>query len=60
VDTVFTEYLNRPNDTAESIIEGWYYTGDICIAHENGDVDLLGRVEDLIRSGGENTHPGQI
>ena len=59
-DTVFTEYLNRPDDTAESIVEGWYYTGDICIAHENGDVDLLGRVDDLIRSGGENIHPGQI
>jgi 2-furoate---CoA ligase len=60
VDTVFTEYLNRPDDTAESIVDVWYYTGDICIAHENGDVDLLGRVDDLIRSGGENIHPGQI
>ena len=60
VDTVFTEYLNRPDDTAASIVDGWYYTGDICIAHENGGVDLLGRVDDLIRSGGENIHPGQI
>ena len=60
VDTVFTEYLNRPDATAEKIVDGWYYTGDVCLLHENGDVDLIGRADDMIRSGGENIHPGDI
>ena len=60
VDTVFTEYLGNPETTAEKIVDGWYYTGDVCFLYENGDVDLIGRVDDLIRSGGENIHPGEI
>ena len=40
--------------------DGWYYTGDICLLHDNGDVDLIGRTDDVIRSGGENIHPGDI
>lgn len=60
VDPTFTEYLNRPDTTAEKMVDGWYYTGDICLLHANGDVDLIGRADDLIRSGGENIHPGEI
>ena len=59
-DAVFTEYLNRPEATAEKVRDGWYYTGDICLLHDNGDVDLIGRTDDVIRSGGENIHPGDI
>ena len=59
-DAVFTEYLNRPEATAEKVVDGWYYTGDICLLHDNGDVDLIGRTDDVIRSGGENIHPGDI
>ncbi len=60
VDTIFTEYLNRPDATAEKLRDGWYYTGDVCLLHEDGDVDLIGRTDDIIRSGGENLHPGEI
>jgi 2-furoate---CoA ligase len=60
VDTVFTEYLNRPSETANSVREGWYYTGDLCVYCDDGDVELIGRVDDLIRSGGESIHPGEI
>ena len=60
VDTVFTEYLDRPIDTANSVMEGWYYTGDLCVYYDDGAVELIGRVDDLIRSGGENIHPREI
>ena len=60
VDTIFSGYLNRPDATAEKVVDGWYYTGDLCLRHPDGDVDLIGRVDDLIRSGGENIHPGEI
>lgn len=59
-DTIFTEYLNRPDATAEKLRDGWYYTGDICLLHEDGDVDLIGRADDMIRSGGEHIHPSEV
>ncbi len=60
VDTIFTEYLNRPDATAEKIVDGWYYTGDVCLQLEDGDVELIGRTDDVIRSGGETIHPEEI
>jgi len=60
IDTIFTEYLNRPDATAEKLRDGWYYTGDICLLHEDGDVDLIGRADDMIRSGGEHIHPSEV
>ncbi len=60
VDTTFSGYLNRPDATAEKVVDGWYYTGDICVLHNDGDVDLIGRADDVIRSGGENIHPSEI
>jgi acyl-CoA synthetase (AMP-forming)/AMP-acid ligase II len=59
-DTVFTGYLNRPDATAEKIRDGWYFTGDVVEAHENGDFTLMGRVDDMIRSGGESIHPEEV
>lgn len=60
IDTIFSSYLNRPDATAEKVKDGWYYTGDICLLHENGDVDLIGRADDMIRSGGEHIHPAEV
>jgi acyl-CoA synthetase (AMP-forming)/AMP-acid ligase II len=60
IDAIFTEYLNRPDATAEKLKDGWYYTGDICLLHEDGDVDLIGRADDMIRSGGEHIHPSEV
>ena len=60
VDTIFSEYLNRPDATAEKIRDGWYYSGDVCLLHDDGDVDLVGRVDDMIRSGGEHIHPSEV
>lgn len=59
-DTIFTGYLNRPEATAEKLRDGWYYTGDVCIQREDGDMDLVGRVDDVIRTGGENVHPEEV
>ena len=60
IDTIFTEYLNRPDDTQDKLKDGWYYTGDICLLHGDGDVDLIGRADDMIRSGGEHIHPSEV
>jgi acyl-CoA synthetase (AMP-forming)/AMP-acid ligase II len=59
-DSVFTGYLNRPDATAEAVIDGWYQTGDVCFVRPDGDYNLIGRTGDMVRSGGENLHPSEI
>ena len=60
VDTAFSSYLNQPEATADKVRDGWYYTGDIVRLEDDGDVTLMGRVDDMIRSGGENIHPEEV
>jgi acyl-CoA synthetase (AMP-forming)/AMP-acid ligase II len=59
-DPIFTEYLNRPDATAEKLRDGWYYTGDVITVDERGYFTLRGRVDDMIRSGGESIHPEEV
>ena len=59
-DTFFSGYLNRPDATAEKLRNGWYFTGDVCVLRDDGDMDLVGRVDDVIRSGGENIYPEEV
>ena len=59
-DTIFSEYLNRPEATAEKIRDGWYYTGDVITVDDRGYFTLHGRVDDMIRSGGESIHPDEV
>ena len=59
-DATFSGYLDRPEATAERVRDGWYYSGDIVEVEEDGDLRLRGRVDDVIRSGGENIHPEEI
>ena len=60
VDIIFNGYLNQPDATAEKVHDGWYRTGDICILHGDSDVELMGRVDDMIRTGGESVHPEEV
>jgi malonyl-CoA/methylmalonyl-CoA synthetase len=50
---VFNRYLNRPEVTAESFVDGWFRTGDVAQQTPDG-YRLLGRASvDIIKSGGE-------
>ena len=59
-ETFFSGYLNRPEATAEKLRNGWYFTGDVCVLREDGDMDLVGRIDDVIRSGGESVYPEEV
>ncbi len=59
-DTIFTEYLNRPDATAEKMQDGWVRIGDVVTLDARGYFTLRGRVDDMIRSGGESIHPGEV
>lgn len=56
----FTEYLNKPEETAASIVDGWYFTGDAAYQRDDGNVVVTGRADDLVISGGENIHPAEV
>ena len=53
-------YLNRPEETAAAIKDGWLYTGDIAKMDEDGFLYILDRKKDMIISGGENIYPAEI
>jgi len=56
----FAGYWNRPDADEKAIRDGWYYTGDLAVQDELGDVWVSGRVDDMINSGGENVYPDVI
>jgi long-chain acyl-CoA synthetase len=53
-------YLNRPEATAETIIDGWLHTGDIGYVDEEGFVFIVDRKKDMIIKGGYNIYPREI
>ncbi len=59
-DPIFSGYLSRPEETADKIREGWYRTGDGAVQSEDGSIRLLGRVDDMLRSGGEYVQPEEV
>jgi acyl-CoA synthetase (AMP-forming)/AMP-acid ligase II len=60
VGMIFTEYLDRPEVTAEKLVDGWYRTGDVVLLNDDGSVTLKGRADDIIRSAAENVHPAEV
>jgi len=59
-DAAFCGYLNRPDATAQKVGDGWYRTSDMAVQRSDGLLEILGRVDDMIISGGENVHPSEI
>ena len=59
-DHVMKEYWNRPEATAETIVDGWLHTGDVARMDAEGFVYIEDRVKDMIISGGENVYPAEI
>jgi 2-furoate---CoA ligase len=56
----FAGYWQRPDANDKAIRYGWYYTGDLATADEDGDLWVSGRVDDMINSGGENIYPDEL
>lgn len=59
-EVVMAGYLNRPDATAETIVDGWLRTGDVGRFDETGYLQLVDRVKDMIIRGGENIYPKEI
>ena len=59
--SVMAGYWNDDRRTAEAIdAEGWMHTGDLATMDEEGYVNIVGRIKDLVIRGGENVYPREI
>ena len=57
---VMAEYWKRPEQTAETLKNGWLHTGDIARSDERGYMFILDRKKDMIVSGGFNIFPREV
>ncbi|MFB3924715.1 MAG: long-chain fatty acid--CoA ligase [Syntrophales bacterium] len=57
---VMKGYLNKPEETAGMLRNGWCYTGDIARMDEDGYFYIVDRKKDMIISGGFNIYPRDI
>ena len=53
-------YLNRADATAETIRDGWLYSGDIGVMDEDGFLEIVDRKKDMILVSGFNVSPNEI
>ncbi|MEZ5379940.1 MAG: AMP-binding protein [Acidimicrobiales bacterium] len=59
--SVMVGYWNDPDKTAEAIdADGWMHTGDLAVMDDEGYVNIVGRIKDLIIRGGENVYPREV
>lgn len=57
--SLFDEYRNYPEKTADALKDGWYYSGDLGFKHGNYYY-VIGRKKDLIIATGNNVYPEDI
>jgi fatty-acyl-CoA synthase len=59
--SVMLGYWNDPERTAEAIDAArWMHTGDLAVMDDDGYLNIVGRIKDLIIRGGENVYPREI
>ncbi len=59
--SVMLGYWNDEARTTEAIdSEGWMHTGDLAVMDDEGYVNIVGRIKDMIIRGGENVYPREV
>jgi len=57
---VMLGYWNRPEETAEAVRDGWFYSGDVGRKDENGYYFIVDRIKDMIAVGALKVFPSEV
>ena len=57
---IMVGYWHKPEETKETLIDGWVYTGDMGYYDDEGYIYIADRKKDMIISGGENVYPREV
>jgi fatty-acyl-CoA synthase len=58
---VMLGYWDEPEKTAEAIDAGrWMHTGDLAVMDDEGYLNIVGRIKDMVIRGGENVYPREV
>ncbi|WP_106350523.1 long-chain-fatty-acid--CoA ligase [Antricoccus suffuscus] len=58
--TLMKGYWNKPDETAAAFAAGWFHSGDLVRADEEGFIYVVDRLKDMIISGGENIYCAEV
>jgi long-chain acyl-CoA synthetase len=58
--SVMKEWWHKPEETCETVVDGWVHTGDVGRYDEKGYVYIVDRKRDMVVSGGENVYPREV
>jgi fatty-acyl-CoA synthase len=58
--SVMSGYWDEPEKTADVLRNGWMHTGDLATMDDEGYVNIVGRIKDMVIRGGENVYPREI
>ena len=59
-DSVMSGYLNKPEETARALRDGWFRTGDMGYKSADGQIFLTGRLKDVINIAGIKVAPFEV
>jgi acyl-CoA synthetase (AMP-forming)/AMP-acid ligase II len=57
---IMVGYWHKPEETKESLVDGWVHTGDMGYYDDEGYIYIADRKKDMIISGGENVYPREV
>ncbi|MBR0093508.1 MAG: AMP-binding protein [Lachnospiraceae bacterium] len=57
---IFSGYWKNPEETEQTLRDGWVYTGDMATVDADGFYTIVGRKKNMFISGGENVFPPEI
>lgn len=59
-ETVMKRYWNKPEETANTLRDGWLHTGDLVLLEADGYMTLVDRLKDMIITGGRNVYSVEV
>jgi acyl-CoA synthetase (AMP-forming)/AMP-acid ligase II len=59
-DLVMSGYLDNPEETAKTLVEGWLHTGDVGVLDDRDYLFIKDRLKDLVITGGFNVYPAEV